>query len=87
MVYGWLLCLYPGSYRSEFGDEMTSIFRQARSALPPALVVKISFTNANIVDSYWEPCVHTLTDGSDLAFHSGDSICKPSFAFPAPACS
>lgn len=42
-VYGWLLCLYPGSYRHEFGEEMTSVFHEARSALPPALAAKISF--------------------------------------------
>jgi hypothetical protein len=42
-VYRWLLCLYPGSYRGEFGEEMTSVFRDARSALPPALAAKISF--------------------------------------------
>jgi len=42
-VYCWLLCLYPGSYRGEFGEEMTSVFCDARSALPPALAVKISF--------------------------------------------
>ena len=42
-VYYWLLCLYPGSYRHEFGEEMTSVFHDARSALPPALAAKISF--------------------------------------------
>ena len=42
-VYCWLLCLYPGSCRHEFGEEMTSVFREARSALPPALAAKISF--------------------------------------------
>ncbi len=42
-VYCWLLCLYPGSYRGEFGEEMASVFRDARSALPPALAAKISF--------------------------------------------
>lgn len=42
-VYCWLLCLYPGSYRHEFGDEMTSVFREARSELPPALPATISF--------------------------------------------
>ena len=42
-VYGWLLCLYPVNYRSEFGEEMTSIFREARSALSPTLTPKISF--------------------------------------------
>jgi hypothetical protein len=42
-VYRWLLCLYPGSYRHEFGEEMTSVVREARSALPPALAAKVSF--------------------------------------------
>ncbi len=42
-VYCWLLCLYPGSYRGEFGEEMTSVFREARSVLPAALAAKISF--------------------------------------------
>jgi hypothetical protein len=42
-VYGWLLCLYPGSYRDEFGEEMTSVFREARSELPPALAAKFGF--------------------------------------------
>jgi hypothetical protein len=42
-VYYWLLCLYPGSYRHEFGEEMTSVFCEARSTLPPALAAKISF--------------------------------------------
>ena len=42
-VYCWLLCLYPGSCRHEFGEEMTSVFREARSALPPALAAKVGF--------------------------------------------
>jgi len=42
-VYRWLLRLYPGSYRDEFGEEMTSVFRDARSTLPPALAAKVSF--------------------------------------------
>jgi hypothetical protein len=42
-VYCWLLCLYPGSYRHELGEEMTSVFREARSELPPVLAAKISF--------------------------------------------
>lgn len=44
-VYRWLLCLYPGRYRDEFGEEMTTVFRDARSQLPPApaLAAKISF--------------------------------------------
>ena len=42
-VYCWLLWLYPGSNRAEFGEEMTSIFREARTDLPPGLAAKISF--------------------------------------------
>ena len=42
-VYCWLLFLYPRSYRHEFGEEMTSVFREARSALPPAPAAKIAF--------------------------------------------
>jgi hypothetical protein len=42
-VYCWLLYLYPGSYRDEFGEEMTFVFHEARSALPSALAAKISF--------------------------------------------
>ena len=42
-IYRWLLCLYPGSYREEFAEEMTSVFRDAGSELPPRLVAKISF--------------------------------------------
>ena len=42
-VYCWLLCLYPRSYRHDFGEEMASVFGEARSALPPALATKISF--------------------------------------------
>lgn len=42
-VYCWLLCLYPGSYRHEFGVEMTSVFCEARSELPPVLPAKIRF--------------------------------------------
>ena len=41
--YCWLLCLYPGSYRHEFGEEMTSVFGEARSELPPVLPAKIRF--------------------------------------------
>ena len=42
-VYRWLLCLYPGSYREEFGAEMTSVFRDAGNEVPPALIAKINF--------------------------------------------
>ncbi len=42
-IYRWLLCLYPGSYRDEFGEEMTSVFREARSAPPTARAAKLTF--------------------------------------------
>ena len=42
-VYCWLLCLYPRSYREEFGQEMTSVFRDATSELPPTLTAKLCF--------------------------------------------
>lgn len=42
-VYCWLLRLYPESYRDEFGQEMTSVFRDARNALPPTPAAKIGF--------------------------------------------
>jgi hypothetical protein len=43
-VYCWLLWLYPRSYRDEFGQEMTCVFREARSDLPKLLAAKISFS-------------------------------------------
>lgn len=42
-VYCWLLRLYPRSYREEFGEEMTSVFRDASSELPPTLTAKLGF--------------------------------------------
>jgi hypothetical protein len=42
-AYHWLLCLYPASHRDEFGEEMTSVFGDARSALPAGLAAKLSF--------------------------------------------
>jgi hypothetical protein len=42
-VYGWLLCLYPRSYRHEFGEELAFVFCQARSELPPERAAKIRF--------------------------------------------
>jgi len=42
-VYCWLLCLYPASYRRDFAEEMTCVFREARSAVAPALLARISF--------------------------------------------
>ena len=42
-VYCWLLCLYPRGYREEFGEEMTSVFRDSRGALPSGLAVSTGF--------------------------------------------
>jgi hypothetical protein len=42
-VYRSLVCLYPESYRDEFGEEMIAVFREARRDLSPALTAKITF--------------------------------------------
>jgi hypothetical protein len=42
-IYRCLLCLYPESYRHEFGEEMKSVFREAQSDVPAAPAAKISF--------------------------------------------
>ena len=42
-LYFCLLYLYPRSYRHEFGEEMTAVFHEARSALPKAMAAKINF--------------------------------------------
>jgi hypothetical protein len=42
-AYRCLLCLYPKSYRHEFGEEMKSVFREAQSDVPAAPAAKISF--------------------------------------------
>ena len=42
-IYSFLLCLYPTAHRKEFGDEMTSVFREAQRALAPSLAAKLSF--------------------------------------------
>jgi hypothetical protein len=42
-LYSWLLFVYPRSHRHEFGEEMTSVFCEARRDLPPALPAKINF--------------------------------------------
>jgi hypothetical protein len=34
-LYRWLLYLYPAHYRAEFGEEMTSVFRDAQSDFRP----------------------------------------------------
>ena len=42
-VYCFLLSLYPRSYRDEFGEEMTCVFREAQSDVPQSLAAKLSF--------------------------------------------
>lgn len=42
-VYRCLLWLYPESYREVFGEEMSCVFCEARSNLPPGLAAKIDF--------------------------------------------
>jgi hypothetical protein len=42
-VYCWLLYLYPESYRHEFVEEMTRVFREAQSDVPQSLPAKLSF--------------------------------------------
>jgi len=70
-VYCWLLCLYPRSYRHDFGEEMTFVFRDARDALPPALAAKISF--------YWCEVFGLLS--SALCAHF-DRLFGPAIPFP-----
>ena len=48
-VYCWLLRLYPASYRHEFGDEMTSVFRVAQSEVPLGAASKLSFYRREFV--------------------------------------
>jgi len=48
-VYCWLLRLYPASYRDEFGDEMTSVFRAAQGEIPLAAASKLSFYRREFV--------------------------------------
>lgn len=58
-VYSWLLCLYPGSYRHEFGEEMRSVFRDARNGLPPEPGAKVGFYGREFCGLLWSAlCVH-----------------------------
>jgi hypothetical protein len=42
-AYRSLLCLYPESYRNEFGQEMIAVFREAQTDVSPAVTAKITF--------------------------------------------
>ncbi len=85
-IYRWLLCLYPLSYRHDFAEEMASVFREARSALAPALAAKIKFYRRESLASYPVPCALIWTVCSALAFRYRGSICNPHFVFRAPPC-
>lgn len=81
-AYRWLLCLYPGSYRHEFGEEMTSVFCKARSTLPPMLVAKISFYQRELCGLLSGAlCAHLeRLFGLEVPFRRLDM--QPQFRFP-----
>jgi hypothetical protein len=81
-VYCWLLRLYPGSYRDEFGEEMTSVFREARIELRPALPAKISFYRREFRGLLWGAlCAHLeRLFGPCIPFRRFPI--KPQFRFP-----
>jgi len=70
-IYCCLLFLYPASYRDEFGQEMTSVFRDARNALPPALAAKFNFYRREFCG---------LLSGALCAYF--DRIFGPAISFP-----
>lgn len=82
-VYCWLLWLYPSSDRDDFGDEMASVFRDARSDLPPApaLTAKISFYRRE----FGGLLSGALSAHFDRLF--GDRLSNLNFVFPASLCS
>jgi hypothetical protein len=86
-VYCWLLCLYPVSYRAEFAEEMTSVFHDARTALPPALGAKISFYRREFCGLLSGALCAHFDRLFGPGIHFGGSVCNPSFVFPALPCS
>jgi hypothetical protein len=93
-VYRWLLWLYPSSYRHEFAEEMTSVFRDARSELPPAraLTAKISFYRrefsgllSGALCAHFDRLFGERLSGFGIAFRRFSM--QPQFRFPAPPCS
>lgn len=86
-AYRWLLRLYPASHRHQFGEEMTSVFRDARSVLPPALATKISFCRrefSGLLSGALRAHFYRLF-GPGIPLRRFDM--KPNFVFPAPRCS
>jgi len=81
-VYCWLLCLYPGSYRHEFGEEMTSVFCEARSELPLVMAAKIKFYRREFCGLLLGAlCAHfDLLFGHSIPFRRFDM--QPQFRFP-----
>lgn len=81
-VYRLLLRLYPQRHRAEFGQEMTSVFRDAQTALRPALATKISFYQREYFGLV-SGAVHAHLDrlfGPGIPFRRLDM--KPQFRFP-----
>jgi len=70
-VYCWLLCLYPLSYRHEFGAEIRPSSARHEALLPQRWLRRSASTEANFVDSYQVLCVLTLTVCSALPYHFG----------------
>lgn len=86
-VYRWLLCIYPASYREEFADEMTSVFRDARGELPPALAAKISFYHrefyglaSGALHAHLDRLFENSLRGTGIPFRRFDM--QPQFRFP-----
>jgi hypothetical protein len=81
-VYCWLLRLYPGTYRDEFGEEMMSVFRDAQNALPPALAARICFYRREFC-GLLSGALHARIDrlfGPAMPFRRFDM--QPRFRFP-----
>lgn len=81
-VYRWFLCLYPASYRYEFAEEMTSVFRQAQSELAPATSLKFRFYRrefSGLLSGAVRAHVERLF-GPGIPFRRFDV--KPQFRFP-----
>jgi hypothetical protein len=81
-IYRLLLRLYPQKHRAEVGQEMTAVFRDAQSALRPALATKISFYQREYFGLLFG-AVHAHLNrllGPGIPFRRHDM--KPQFRFP-----
>jgi len=72
-VYCWLLCLYPASYRRDFAEEMTCVFRESRSAVAPARLARTSFYRRE----FWGVFAGAVSAHFDLLF--GPAVPFPRF--------